>query len=141
MLYKKVLNLKIYKYSMLIKEQHLDTFRHVNNATYLTLLEEARWEFLTKNGLDLNNIHNTGIGPVVLECRIQFLKELRLREAIVIESKIVSFEKKVGMMHQDILNQEGDLSSHAELTFGVFDMKARKLILPPPEWLDLFGIV
>ena len=41
---------KIFTYEMLIKEKHLDTFGHVNNATYFELLEEARWDFITNNG-------------------------------------------------------------------------------------------
>ena len=96
---------KIFRYSMLIKEQHLDTFSHVNNAMYLALLEEARWEFLNAHGFDLKTIHETKIGPVVLECHIKFLKELRLRELIIIESQMISYEKKIGVMRQDILDE------------------------------------
>ena len=133
-------NNKIFKFSMLIKEHHLDTFSHVNNATYLELLEEARWEFLNAQGMDLKTIPETGIGPIVLECHIQFLKELRLRQPIVIESQMISFEKKIGVMRQDIMDEHGELCSHAEMTFGVFDMTTRKLILPTPEWHVAMGL-
>lgn len=68
------------------------------------------------------------------------LKELRLRQSIVIESQMMSYEKKVGMMRQDILNKKGELCSRAELTFGFFDMKTRKLILPSIQWLEAIGI-
>ena len=37
----------IYEYEKTILEQHLDTFGHVNNAAYLVLYEEARWDFIT----------------------------------------------------------------------------------------------
>ncbi len=40
-------------YDVLILESHLDTFGHVNNAAYLTLFEESRWDFITKNGYGL----------------------------------------------------------------------------------------
>jgi len=131
---------KTFKYAVLIKERHLDTFQHVNNATYLELLEEARWEFLSEQGINLEQIHKLGIGPIVLECTIQFLKELKLRQPIVIESQMQSFDKKIGVMRQDILNEEGTLCAHATLTFGVFDMKTRKLILPTEQWLSAMGI-
>ena len=133
-------NNKIFKYSVIIKERHLDTFSHVNNATYLELLEEARWEFLNAEGIDLKTIHDTGIGPIVLECHIKFLQELRLRQSIVIESQICSFEKKIGVMQQNIMDEQGELCSHAKMTFGVFDMKTRKLILPSTQWLLALGI-
>jgi thioesterase III len=71
---------KVFKYQVLIKEHHLDTFGHVNNATYLALLEEARWELLNAHGFGLNAIREQAMGPVILECHIKFLKELTLRE-------------------------------------------------------------
>ena len=94
---------KCFQYQIVIKEHHLDTFSHVNNATYLELLEEARWEFLSSQGYGLKAIHELGMGPVVLECNIKFIKELRLRQTIVIESQMMSYEKKIGTMRQDIL--------------------------------------
>lgn len=136
----KMSNNKIFKFSMLIKEHHLDTFSHVNNATYLELLEEARWEFLNTQGINLKTIHDTKIGPIVLECQIKFLKELRLRQLIVIESQMLSFEKKIGVMRQDIMDERGQLCSHAKMTFGVFDMNTRQLILPTAQWLLAIGI-
>ncbi len=39
----------IYEYTIKILEHHLDTFGHVNNATYLEMYEEARWDLLNKN--------------------------------------------------------------------------------------------
>lgn len=131
---------KIFKYSMLIKEHHLDTFSHVNNATYLELLEEARWEFLNTQGLDLETIHTIGISPIVLEFQIQFLKELRLRQSIIIESQMLSFEKKIGVMRQDIRDEQGEPCSHAKMTFGFFDLKTRKLIVPTAQWLQAIGV-
>lgn len=35
------MNAKIFTYPMLIKESHLDSFGHMNNATYLELFENA----------------------------------------------------------------------------------------------------
>lgn len=132
---------KIFRYQLVIKEHHLDTFSHVNNATYLELLEEARWEILHEHGINLKTIHETGIGPIVLECHIQFLKELRLRQPILIESQMLSFEKKVGVMRQDVLDECGELCSHAKITFGVFDMNTRKLILLTDQWLTAIGVM
>lgn len=131
---------KMFHYPVLIKEHHLDTFSHVNNATYLELLEEARWEFLNYNGFDLKTIHESGVGPVVLECHIQFLKELKLRQPIIIESQMLSYEKKIGVMRQDMIDEQGTCYSKAKMTFGFFDLRARKLILPPQEWLRAIGV-
>lgn len=67
---------KIHSYPLIIKETCLDSFNHVNNAVYLTLFEEARWDLLTTNGYDLKKIKETGLGPVILEINLKFSKEL-----------------------------------------------------------------
>ena len=131
---------KIFKYSILIKEHHLDTFGHVNNATYLVLLEEARWEFLYAYGIDLKTIQTSGTGPIILECHIRFLREITLRQLILIESRMLSWENKIGVMQQTIRNEQGETCAAAQVTFGIFDMNTRKLILPPAEWLVATGM-
>jgi acyl-CoA thioester hydrolase len=65
----------IFEYEVLIKEQHLDSYGHVNNATYLALYEEARWEAITQRGYGYKTVHETGLGPIVLEVNVKFLKE------------------------------------------------------------------
>jgi acyl-CoA thioester hydrolase len=52
---------------------------------------------------------------------------------------MLSFEKKIGVMRQDIIDERGELCTHAKMTFGVFDMTTRKLIAPTAEWLSAIG--
>ena len=120
---------RIFSYPVLIKEQYLDTFGHVNNAMYLTLLEEARWDLITNNGYGLRKIQETGIGPTILEIKLTFLKELRPRDEIVIETQLISYENKIGKLLQK-MRRNGDVCCEAELVIGLFDLRQRKLILP-----------
>lgn len=129
-----------FTYPIQIKEHHLDTFGHVNNATYLELLEEARWEFITARGYGLHKIVETGLGPTLLEINIKFKREIRLREYITIESQLTSHKSKISYLKQAILNAEGDVVCEAELVMGFFDTKARKLVTPTPEWLYAIGV-
>lgn len=127
-----------FTYSTMIKESQLDSFGHVNNAAYLTLLEEARWDFVTKNGYGLEKIQETRIGPVILELKLSFSKELCLRDQIIIETKVISYNKKIGKIQQHIL-RDGLICCTAEFTIGLFDLKNRKLIPPTQEWLAAIG--
>ena len=126
-------------YPIIIKEHHLDTFGHVNNATYLQLFEEARWEFISTRGFDLKGIEKSGLGPTILECHIKFLREIRLREKIIIESETQTYEGKVGFLLQVMKNEKEELCCEAKFTFGLFDVKARKLVQPTPEWFYAVG--
>jgi len=124
-------------YDLLIREHHLDSYQHVNNATYLSLYEEARWELCTQRGYGYKDFHASGTGPVILSVDIKFLKELNLREKIGITFEMISYEKKIFKMKQQMIKANGDVASEAIFTGAYFDMKERKIIPPSPEWLKV----
>lgn len=130
---------KIYNYPILIKETYLDLYGHVNNATYLTLFEEARWDFVNRNGYGFNEIKKTGLGPIILEISIRYLKELRLREEIIIQTTTLSYDKKIGKLEQKMIRGKEECCV-ASFTIGLFNLKERKLVLPTKEWLNAIGI-
>lgn len=127
---------RIFAYDLVVKEFHLDTFGHVNNATYLQIYEEARWQFITENGYGLEKIKATGLGPVILEIKIRFVKELRLREKITIHSQTGEYNGRVGAIKQWITDAEDNICSDIELKIGLFDTHKRKLVEPTEEWLN-----
>lgn len=133
-------NTEKFHYELLIREHHLDTFEHVNNATYLQILEEARWEILAQKGHGLKTIQEKGIGPVLLEIHIKYMAELKLREKIIISTQCISVDTKIAVLWQEIKNTEGKLCCTAKLTMGVFDLQTRKLIELPQDWKNVFGI-
>lgn len=128
-----------YSYPLLIKENHLDAFGHVNNATYLAIFEEARWDFVTKNGYGLKKMMDTGLAPTILEVKLRFLKEVRLRDEVVIQTELVSYKGKVGVILQKMM-RGAEVCCEAEFTIGLFDLKQRKIVLPTPEWLAAVGL-
>ncbi len=123
-----------------VLETHLDTFGHMNHATYLQIFEQARWEFITSRGYGLERIHKLHVGPTILEVKIQYKRELRLREKVTVESWSPEYKGKIGRVHQRMLNEKGEEAATIELVVGLFDMKARKLISATPEWLEAIGV-
>jgi acyl-CoA thioester hydrolase len=113
----------------------------VNNATYLSILEEARWEFITQNGWGFERIHQVQQGPIVLDVHLTFRKEIRLRERVRIESKVLDYPSKVGRLEQRILNSKNEECAYAVFKFAFFDLRQRKLLAPPDDWLKAIGAV
>lgn len=130
----------VFEYPVLIREFHLDTFGHVNNAAYLSLFEEARWDLVSKNGYGLKQVHEHRKGPVILEVNLKFQKELRLRETITITTQMESYEGKIFVLLQKMVNKQGETCAEARFTGGLFDLEARKLIAPTPEWKKAVGL-
>ena len=132
---------EIFEYEVMIKESHLDSFGHVNNAVYVQLYEEARWDFITKNGFGLDVILRDQVGPVLLDLQVKFRKEIKNREVIKIKSQTKEIiNSKMMILEQKMINSDGKTASEAILTVGFFDMKARKLIDANPAWLKAVGL-
>ncbi len=129
-----------FSYQILIKEQHLDSFGHVNNAIYLTLFEEARWDLITNNGCGLSEVLATNVGPIILQANIKFRKELRLRERVTVTTRMTDYRRKIGYIHQEMHNQEGELATVAEFSMALFDMVRREMVAPSERWLRAFGV-
>jgi YbgC/YbaW family acyl-CoA thioester hydrolase len=131
----------IFEYQVLIKENHLDSFGHVNNAVYVQLYEEARWDFITKNGFGLDIIQQHQKGPVLLDLQVRFKRELKNREIITITSQTIEVKNsKIMTLEQKMITSNGKVASEALFTVGFFDLKERKLINAEPEWLIACGV-
>lgn len=132
---------KIFEYRLQTKESHLDSFGHMNNAVYVQLYEEARWEFMNMSGMGLEYIQNTQIGPVLLDMQIRFKRELKNREDILIKSQAKEVRSsRIIILEQQIINSDGKVASEAVFTIGLLDLKARKLVEASEEWLRAIGI-
>ena len=51
-----------------------------------------------------------------------------------------SYVGKIGRVVQQIRDPDGNLCCDALFTIGLFDLGARKLIAPTPEWLKALGL-
>jgi len=128
-------------FKTMIAGNHLDVFGHVNNANYLELYEEARWDFIEKNGFGLERIMRDKQGPVILDINITFKAELRNREKIKIISHPGEMKNKLIMaLHQKIEKEDGTIASTLVMHLGLFDLEKRKLILPTKDWFKAIGM-
>jgi acyl-CoA thioester hydrolase len=130
------MSFKLSQYPLTIREQHLDTFGHVNNAIYLQLYEEARWQLITDGGWGLARIQQEKKGPVVLDLKLDFKAELRNRENIVIKTRFKEMKNKlVFTIEQWMEKEDGKVASTLELSIGIMDLSERRLIIPPADWM------
>jgi len=132
--------MKTFTYSTQIREHHLDGFGHVNNAVYLELFEEARWELITDGGYSWEAVQKERKGPVILELSLKFYKELRVREKIRIETQCTDYQRVVAELEQKIFNESNELCTQARFKFALFDMEKRKILKPTARWLQALGL-
>jgi thioesterase III len=130
----------VHEKAIVISEAHLDSFGHVNNARYLELLEQARWDLITERGFGIDAIRSSRTGPTILEIDIRFLRELAARDPVVIRTEMLSYERKIGKLRQQMIKADGNVACEAVFTIGLFDLERRRLIDPTPAWAFAIGL-
>ncbi len=123
-----------------VLETHLDTFGHMNHATYLQLFEQARWEFITARGYGLERVKKEQVGPTILALNIEYKRELRLREPVKVESETLDWNGKIGHVRQRMLNEKNEDCAILDLTLALFDMRERKIVRATDAWLEAIGL-
>ena len=131
---------KTFEYALTIREGHLDTYGHVNNACYVEMFEEARWELITQNGYGVDRVASSRLGPVILAMDIKFRREVHNRERVVIRTRVTGYPDKIGWMEQIMHNEAGEPACVAKFTFGLFDLDKRVLVAPTDEWKRAIGL-
>ena len=89
---------------------------------------------------DTNIFNKYKIGPTILEIQVKFKRELRLRQKVKVESFVAAYDGKIGELVQEMRDEKGELLTEMRMKMGLFDMKARRLIAPTPEWLKAVGL-
>jgi len=131
---------RVFEQSIVIREGHLDTFGHVNNARYLEIFEQARWDLITDNGFGIEHVKASGTGPVILEINLRFLREVKNRQQVLIRSCVDSYEGKIGRMTQLLVDDSEQICCEGKFVFALWDTRTRKIIAPTPDWRAAVGL-
>jgi YbgC/YbaW family acyl-CoA thioester hydrolase len=131
----------VHEFRVQIREHHLDTFGHVNNAAYMQIFEDARWEVITENGYGLKEVAASKIGPTILESHLKFRREIKNRETIVVRTWVSGHSGKITTLRQVMVNEKGEEACVADFVSGLFDMNTRRLVEPSPEWMKAIGLL
>ena len=127
---------KVFEYSVIVREHNLDTLGHLNNASYLQLFEEARWDFSDKGGFGLDWVLSNKQSPIVLKAEMSFRKEVLNREALLIQSEFVGFKNGlIGSFKQKMIKSNKKVASILSIDVGFMDLKERKLMNFPKNWV------
>ncbi|MGD6742389.1 acyl-CoA thioesterase [Streptomyces sp. BH106] len=116
-----------------VRGYEIDVNGHLNQAVYLQYAEHARWSFLQRAGLDDRALLGRGVGPVVLETNIRYLRELRAGEVVDVSCAFEFGDGKVFRVHQSIRKADGTVAAEVSAVSGVMDLSERKLVKNPGE--------
>lgn len=104
---------------------------HVAGAVLLQYGQHARWECLRAAGLDQDQLHSQGLGPVSLEERIRFHREIRAGDEVDVSCAFVWGTGKSFRVEQEIRKADGTLAAQITNVGGLMDLQERRLIPDP----------
>lgn len=115
---------------LVVRTYELDSYNHVNNATYLNYLEYGRMEFLRAIGFDYNALIEAGYYLYVTHIDIRYRASAHLFDELSIEVEPIKLGKLSGAFRQAILNQRGEVCAEAEVSWGCVDRSGKPAKIP-----------
>jgi thioesterase-3 len=103
-----------------IRSFHTDSFGHVNNARYLELLEEARWQFAEHHGL-VQLLNEENLGFIIMELNLRFRLPIFERDTIKVSTSLISLGSDLGEVEQLIRKEDRKLAAKSMFTFVLID--------------------
>jgi len=114
-----------------VRGYETDALGHLNQSVYLQYAEHARWCVLKEAGVDQSELLAKGVGPVVLETTIRYLRELRAGEEVDVTCAFEWGEGKTFRVLQTIRKTDGTVSAEVASVAGLLDLKERRLVADP----------
>lgn len=111
----------------------IDVNGHVAASVLLQYAQHARWECLRAAGIDQSALVGHGIGPVSLEERIRFHREVRAGVELDVSRVFVWGEGKSFRVEQEIRIADGTLAAAVTSIGGLLDLGERHLIATPGQ--------
>lgn len=118
-----------------IRWSDLDAMGHVNNALYLTYLEQARLQFI--NALEIWDGKPDKIGMIVAKAVIEFKLPLVETDEIVVYTRVARLGNKSYDTEQHIVRHndgQTELAASGLITIVVYDYRIGQSAIIPDDW-------
>ncbi|EDY46681.2 acyl-CoA thioesterase [Streptomyces sp. SPB074] len=117
--------------SVQVRGYETDVQGHLNQSVYLQYAEHARWELFRAAGITQRDLAKAGIGPVVLETTIRYLRELRAGDKVTVGCAVLWDGGKTFRFEQTITRADGVVSAEISGLGGILDLRERRLVADP----------
>jgi len=121
-----------------VASYELDSFGHVNNATFLNYLEKARCDYMTLKGLSFTDFSRWKKFPVVTKASLIFKYPAYADDKLLIRGWIAEFSAAAFSLRYEIFNRDNDKLLLTGETGHVFVNENNRPSRIPKEFYDKF---
>jgi acyl-CoA thioester hydrolase len=115
-----------------VRFRDLDPMGHVNNAVFLTYLEQARIAFFEQQGL---SVALDDMNMIVARVEIDFRAPVRLGQEVEVAVRATKFGTKSFDLGYE-LTVDGEIVAEAKTVQVAYDYRRREPVAIPAEWRE-----
>jgi acyl-CoA thioester hydrolase len=115
----------------------MDFNAHMRNTAFLDKAVDVRMLFFAEHGFPVEEFARLEVGPVVLRDEVDYRREVRLLQQIVVTLALAGLADDGSRMRlrNEVLRADGTLCARVTSTGGWLDLVERKLVAPPEALL------
>jgi acyl-CoA thioester hydrolase len=115
----------------------MDFNGHMANTAYLDLAADVRVAFLADHGFPPSEFRRFDIGPVIRKEELEYFREVNLHETVTVTyaACAMSADGSRFVVENEIWSPGGERAAVVRSTGGWLDLRARRLVPPPPKLL------
>jgi acyl-CoA thioester hydrolase len=127
----------LFSYPVQVRYGDLDPQGHVNNANFLTYIEQARIHYLINLGLFSENQSFLEVGIILADAQVTFLAPILFGVQVRVDVRVTQLgNKSIKMSYQLVDAATGSQLATASTTLVTYNYLAHKTILIPDLWRE-----
>jgi acyl-CoA thioester hydrolase len=121
----------------------MDFNGHMANTAYLDLAADVRMAFFAEHGFPPREFQRLAIGPVMKKDELEYFREVGLYDTVTVTyaALAMSADGARFVVENEIWSAVGERAATVRSTGGWLDLRARKLVVPPPALFAAFAEV
>lgn len=118
----------------------MDFNGHLANTAYLDLAADVRMAFFAEHGFPPTEFRRLALGPVIRKDEVEYFREVGLHETVTVTYMALAMSADAArfVLENEIWSEAGERAASVRSTGGWLDLRARKLVAPPPALRDAF---
>lgn len=119
----------------------MDFNGHMANTAYLNLAADVRMSFFAEHGFEPGELRKLAVGPVIRKDEVEYFREVGLHETVTVTYAVLAMSADGArfVVENEIWTANGERAATVRSTGGWLDLRARKLVSPPPALLAAFA--
>ena len=123
----------VYELKVMASWGDMDFNGHLANTAFLDHAADSRLAFFTECGFPASELAKNGIGPVVQEDKIRYMREIRLHEKFRVQLRCAGLSKDGArfIFCNDFYREDNVQAAVLVTKGGWLDLAKRRLAVPP----------